>query len=341
MNKPEQQKFSAEQTLKPVLGPVVKAGWVLGSQLGASQPTVALTGAPRSGTTWLLEMLERTTGARRIYEPCHLAKMKRRKIELGWRPWLPPEADHPALRHYLSDLFSGREISLGSMVGNLDYSPLAVFAFAKRLLFAPGTVIKFCRVQRLLPWITERFDVPIILLIRNPLAVVASQMASPLWDYERIVSSPPAGFPELREAFPQLMDYACSLTHAEEIMASVWAFDYLIPFSQWDKLDGTRLVAYEDLVQHPGRTLRKVINHFGLPSNESHEEFFRQPSASTEPGSNVLQGNNPLTTWRQRLTAEEVDRILAVVRRFGLDFYGQGLVPNRDHFPSRKASIGG
>lgn len=301
--------------------------WDLGTLLGASDRTVIIVGAPRSGTTWLLEMLERAARGRRIVEP-FLYFEPRRSAEhnfgLGWRPYLAENEGHPPMEDYLRRLLRGNDVTFRQANAVPSHGRLG---FAYRLLFARCTVIKMCRGMRLLPWMDERVSVPVTLLIRHPLAVIASQLEHPdAWNEHD--GSHPVLCTRVRQKHPTLVEYAEGLDYLEQKLAATWAFDYLIPLERWGSLDNVQLVTYESLVRLPTSTIRRVLEHLGL-SGDADRARADEPSATTRADSNVAVRSDPLSTWQRRLSDREVSRILDVVHTFGLDFYDSSLMPNR------------
>ena len=57
----------------------------------------------------------------------------------------------------------------------------------------------------------------------------------------------------------------------------------------------------------------------------SAESRLRKPSKTTQTGSHVADGKNPLTFWQSKLSSGEVDEILDIVHRMGIDFYTEDL----------------
>lgn len=317
------------------LRPFIRPAWSLGTWLGSSEHTVVLTGSPRSGTSWLLEMIERATGARRIWEPFFQQQqpVDERNFGLGSRPYLRPATDRTDLECRLANLFTGHGVSPGSATGANPYGRVEM---GRRLSCAPATVVKFCRAQRLLPWLLDRFHIPAVLLIRHPLAVVSSQLEHPSWSHDRVEDTHPIMCDRIRRDYPELAAWSEQLDRPEERLAATWTFDYLVSLANWSKIEGLMLVTYESLVQAPVEALTEILAHLGL-SGDAAKSDSRLPSASTRTSSNVAQGRDPLATWRRRLDEGQIRRILAVIERFGFEIYDRALVARPSHLPDERA----
>lgn len=305
---------------------VASLAWRIGSLQQEKGAVILITGSQRSGTTWLLELLETLPGTRRVWEPFgwdipqpsdpkRLEKAIQTNVGLGQRPYLPVGTNHPELESFLNALLSG-----------LNRDPLAVptrldsrWEMLKRLVVPTRTVIKFVRAQRLMPWLLHRFPVKTILLMRHPLAVVASQLR--LLGHDWIREEHPIVSKELAAEYPELAEYAVRLPHLEEKLAATWCFDSLIPLQKWTYCRNALLVPYETLVRDPENELQRMEQHLGIQFPEATLQRIRYPSSTTMTDSNVIAGKDPLRTWESRLSPEEVQRILNVVGRFGIDIY--------------------
>ena len=139
--------------------------------------TIVICGCPRSGTTWLAEILASIPGYGVINEP----------LQINWFPeaecagfssertYKRADEDWPEGEWYLRSIFAG----------NFDRPLVGSTGGKGRLLSALGhlpnkkIIAKFVRANRLLPWMALRFPVKaFVLIIRHPCAVVASQMKS-------------------------------------------------------------------------------------------------------------------------------------------------------------------
>jgi len=130
--------------------------------------TLTISGSPRSGTTWLGEVLASLPGACLLWEPLHLQRQKDlAKRGFSWRT-LPSGLEDPEpVYATLRDILRGRRLNAGMVHPG---TPLRTVA--KRRFW----VIKFVRANALLPWIGSQpeFRAP-LLLVRHPCAYSAQQ----------------------------------------------------------------------------------------------------------------------------------------------------------------------
>jgi len=140
------------------------------------ESTVLISGTPRGGTTWLMEILETLPEYKSIFEPLHngwfpeSSKFTLPSDNIPLRPYHPTESVYPELEHYLGRVLKGDVVSL------VPHYTLTLNDVYRRL-FAKKILVKFVRANRLLPWITRNFNVKkIYLIIRHPCATISSQI---------------------------------------------------------------------------------------------------------------------------------------------------------------------
>jgi hypothetical protein len=180
-------------------------------------------------------------------------------------------------------------------------------------------IVKCIRMNRLLPWLTERFPTRApVLVIRHPCAVIASQIAAG-W-------APPTEHPDpdLLSDFPQARSVIEGLETDEELRAAGWALDTLVPFSsptphRWVTLPYEIALRGEEV-------LDPVFANWGITRPRGLLERMRKPSSTT-----TLRGAaraDPLTAWTKQLSSDQIRRILDVTKALGLDFYGEDPAPD-------------
>lgn len=279
--------------------------------------TIVVTGSPRSGTTWLGELMSTVPGYRMLYEPLDMNRhAESRAMGLGWRPYIAPGTDWPEAEAFLYRILTGQL---------LNRSTTTHLSMAQ-ILTRKGWVIKFVRASAILKWMTERFPLRTpLLLIRHPCAVVASQTRSG----RQTVSIPMKITPSFAAAFPELADYMGTLKTQEEARAARYCMHYYPPLSL-PKPHPWHLVTYERLVRQGRQELEQIFEALEMEMPAEAIKHLRIPSATTKDWSNVRAGKDPLAGWTKNLSKEQIKQILAVTSTFGLDFYGEDLEPDYD-----------
>ena len=293
---------------------------------GAVEDAVMVAGTPRSGTTWLAELLATLPGYKHLDEPLHLNNPA--PPDLDWRTYVAPDARRPRLRTYLERVFRGQ--ARGHYKTEADSRVGRVVELCRH----PSVVAKFVRAHRLLHWIDEIFDLRgIVILVRHPCAVVASQLdyehsetndwaqASPGEKVETVLAG---SLPDsLVNRFAPLVR---DLDTGEEVLAALWAVDTYCALRLHGDPPG-HIVAYEDLVASPRETLNSVFASLGATPPTAALEHIDVPSDSAASDLHRENTRRQLSKWRRKLTDGQANRILSVVRAFDLDLYSEDLRP--------------
>ncbi len=279
--------------------------------------TIVVTGSPRSGTTWLGEIMRTIPGYCLLYEPLDMNRAPGAgEMNLGWRPYIAPGTDWPEAEVFLRGILTGKLVNRETAKHNS----------MGQILARKGWVVKFVRASAILKWMTEKFPLRTpILLIRHPCAVVASQIRGG----RDTVGIPMQITPSFAAAFPELSAYMQTLKTQEEARAARWCMHYYPPLSL-PKPHPWHLVTYERLVRQGRTELEQIFKAIEIEMPAEAVNHLRIPSATTKDWSNVHTGKDPLMGWTRNLTKEQIGRILKVVSTFGLDFYGEDLEPDYD-----------
>jgi Sulfotransferase family len=276
--------------------------------------TIVITGSPRSGTTWLAELLGTIPRSAMLWEPLFPdADPELRRIGFTERTYIRPEGERPEMEAYLRRVLTGRVLNRWTLQRT---SLLDVYR-------ATRWIVKFVRANMLLPWLARRFPVrrP-LLLIRHPCAVVASQSRIASWREATI-----SDCPEFFDAFPRLRSTCSRLKTQEEILAARWCLDYFVPLTT-PPPHAWQIVSYERLVLEGPRELQKIFAGLNIAMPPDAAAHLHTPSATARPWSGIRQGVDPLDGWRRVLSPIQCQRVLDVTSAFGLDIYGHDLEPD-------------
>lgn len=134
--------------------------------------SIIVLGGPRSGSTWLQEVLASITGLSPVYEPLRWGtdrSLPHRGLADGF--WAPDEsAGDPQMRHYFEEILAGRRLSHWS----------ATQTSLTRHAGAEGVLVKLIRANRAANWLGKNFpEATQVRIVRNPLSTVSSMKFSP------------------------------------------------------------------------------------------------------------------------------------------------------------------
>lgn len=272
-----------------------------------------LVGTARSGTTWLGDLLADRLHARMLFEPFHPDRVAG-AAPFGSMPYRREEEDDPALEEFCRSVFAG---TLGGAWVDRE----------ARWLRPRARVVKSVRTALLLPWLRRRFpEVPFVVLVRDPVAVVRSRLAagwSPDPDFFSLLGD--GGL--VADTLGGDAAWARGLATPEERSALVWALHYRVATAHADSDPRTATVRYEHLASDPDEEVARVLEALGL-------EPALPTRSSRRPSSTARKGRTP----RQRAGARQGapleaalrGRVNEVVSRLGLaHLYGTGATATR------------
>jgi hypothetical protein len=285
-------------------------------------PRVLVAGLPRSGTTWVGEVLGRTAGARYLHEPDnHLVRPEAwwAKQGLGPYPELRPGTSAADYERLWERAFAGGPAGPSPVYAGLRILQRAgaprvsgLLASRQRPRPAPGPlVVKSVHCARSLEWTADRFGPAVVVVERHPFGVIASWRKlgwADFLDTDRAalrhsaavlgVDPPPPGAPWLERA--------------------AWHYGLLSSY-----LDAARrrhphwlVVRHEVLCGGPEPAFRRLAGRLGLTFTEETARFL---AASNRPG----DGYSTHRLWheqvdggRSRLTPAERALVEATLARF-------------------------
>lgn len=273
--------------------------------------TIVISGAPRSGTSWLAEILHTIPRTSILSEPIRAdVDPGLRSLGFSGRIYIPPEAERPEAEEWMMRLLSGRILNY-----NTHHTTL------REIMRCKHHIIKFISANRLLRWMAERFPIrPPILLIRHPCAVVASQMRYEGWKNDMCVQVDS----RFLEAYQWVKDILRDIKTQEEVFAVTWCMDYFAVLST-TKPHPWILVTYEKLLNQGEGELQRIFNALEIDMPGDTVKRLKVPSWSSRRESPIKTGKDLQADWTTFLSQDQVKRILDLVSVFGLDFYGKDL----------------
>ena len=90
------------------------------------------------------------------------------------------------------------------------------------------------------------------------------------------------------------------------------------------------LTTYDHATKDPEKEFGRLLEAWQLPMPADLVARAASPSGTTDRGSQLVAGVDARSGWEKLLDADDVDRILRVVRAFGLDFYTDDRMPDAE-----------
>jgi len=279
-----------------------------------------ICGDPRGGTTWLAHLVKEVQGTALIWEPLMISKVKEfARLGFEWRQYIPEQEQWPEARAIMERVFKGQLLS----------SYLCQQSSPKSVREAKHLLVKFCRANQLLPWLTREFAfrVPPIYLVRHPCAVVASQLKQGGWRNVHATFSLPNG--RYHEFYSKHAAYLGKINSVEKNLAATWCMCNAVPLSHPDNNKRWITLTYESLLMNGGAELERIERRWNLRFPDKSYNRLAEASSTTVEGSPIGDGKarEQLRYWQTELSNKQIDDILSVLDYFKISLYNNGPMP--------------
>jgi hypothetical protein len=291
-----------------------------------SNTNIAIFSEPRGGSTWMAELMCKIKDSIFISEPLYLIPPypEIAKVKFCFHQYIPENAEWIEAEEFFRKLYNREIGSFKSL--RLYYNNYSLRGISKAKYF----IYKCCTSNMLLPWVTAKFNINPIYVIRHPCAVVSSQLKYGHWNY--VLKDPKKYFPNLEcryhEIYLVYKDIIDKIKKPEERLAAEWALHGSIPIKHPENDKRWITVSYESLYKNPEFEITRIFNRLNLEIPESIFSDIRKPSLSTikESVLNIKTGNQ-LANWKNQLSKQQVQNILNITREFKMDMYDESLEP--------------
>ena len=298
-------------------------------RLAPCDPSDALViaGAPRSGTTWLLEVLEGLPGYKALNEPL-LRQGTRAKHGFRARSYVA-EGHGASLekKAFLTDVLSGRVGPDMRWAFRGEGRRAALLAHARNR----KVLVKFCRINRMLPWFGTHFLTRgLIFVVRHPCAVVSSMVRFG-WEHVFEWRDKPWSPLQIDDLPGDVQDVFAPLVERVrdrlDALAVIWCLDHYVPLV-YSREHPWLLVPYERLVLNGAGELGRIADGVGFDLDERIEGRIDLPSSSVK-GRVEESAVDQILKWKHQLDPESIDRVLSFVDECGLSaIYDDAVEPN-------------
>lgn len=276
---------------------------------GGPEDAVFVAGSGRSGTTWLADAINYRREYRLVFEPFHPGKV-REVSGFGWRQYLRPEDRR---EEYLEP--ARRVLSGAVRDGWVDRF--------HRTFVARRRIVKDVRANLMLGWLCENFpEMPMVLILRHPCAVVESQMAL---GWRDILDETLEQRDLVKDHLEPLLDEALAVRDPFDRRVFLWCVENYVPLRQLAP-NRIHVVFYENLLTDPATEQRRLFGRLGLDFDEATVPGTKPPSPVSRKG-----GSRSVDGWRSVVSGERQRRAVKTLALFGLDrVYGEGPMPDPD-----------
>lgn len=288
----------------------------------AGRPDVFLCSTPRSGSTWLMELIWSQADFKACNEPLDVRNPLVRRY-LGIADWtdLYNRSALPILRRYFQAISTGRLHALDPVPLRGNYRPVTHRIVFKIIMGG----------EERINWFRETFNGQIVYLIRHPIAVSLSREYYPRIgtmlnsDYGRHFTTDQISLAQ------RILETGSKLEQG--VLA--WCLENAVALRA--ATDDWLIIAYEDLILDPQPVIAQLAERLDLPEPERMLRRLLVPSAvkaksNRETQQALERGTDRrwlIEKWRTHVGDSEERQVMGILEHFQIDIYRPGeLVPN-------------
>lgn len=278
--------------------------------------------SPRSGSTWLMELIISQDNIKYIDEPLHTNRHKGflTDIDPTWSEIYGSARRKDKFLKFFDRIMNG-ELFVGQQKfkhiyrGDFDY-------------FTDRRVFKVLRAKDLINDFEDKFDIKVVYLLRHPIAVALSlvkeNMEGRVGHY--------LNNKEYRKRFlnKELIEFSNSILEAGsqlEVRILQWCLENLPPLKFLDNKEWT-IISYEEMVIEEEKSLNKLYQELELEDLDKLYEQVGRPSRTTadkEAKKNIDKNNKEflIKKWKSKISESEENKVFDILDKFGIDVYQQ------------------
>lgn len=295
--------------------------------------TIVVLGFGKSGTTWIADIISKITGQLILFEPIH-PSVTDLATEFSY---LPVKANEKSelLKSFYDDVLNKRDRKKWLMRNHVPDRLEKISERFLEILWEECSIAGFkeIRANFMIEWFMKHLDASIVFIMRHPGATVSSIKGRPnFWEF---------GWPETYNIFLERTIYnerykhhkiadnvnvvAGAETYAEKC-AVMWAITHAIALPELTRL-GLPIFYYEDFYDFPFNSSRALMRYLGYDHVNIHPAYLFTPSMTTLltiHGIQIMEDERAkkgIAFFEERLSAEELDSIMRIVKAFGITCY--------------------
>ncbi len=277
--------------------------------------TILIVGSGRSGTTWISNLVNYKNEYRDVFEPFHPRHVPLAQ-NIPYNIYLRPGETHSAIRAVAHALLSGAFQNEWTNRNN-------------RRRVATQRLVKEIRLHHWLKWLAGEFpQMPIVFVLRHPLAVIESRRALAWAARLEIFLKRPELMQDQLAPFVSHIEQA--LTFPEQSLERnvfFWCIENYVPLRQF-RAGEMHIAFYENFVTEPENETRRLFNFLHKAYEPRVLAALEIPSSQTRADSSVRQRDNPLERWQKTFSSEQIAWTVETLQLFDLHrIYNDALTP--------------
>ena len=299
------------------------------------QANILVTGAHRSGTTWVGRTIAFHDSIKYISEPFNVSHPNQ-NVNLTFRTWfthVPTSVQFgeiknafdnlltPNISTLLTLLFYNRKNCIQNILQSTKINVLQYFNKLRILIKDPIAIFSA-------GWLYRRYGLKVVCLIRNPFGFIGS-LKKANWNYyfSDLFEQEVFLKERLYEYYPEIKKYAENPSDLIDHGCLLWNLFHSAILEYQNRYPSWLFVKHEELAADPVNAFRKVFSYLDLHMDERINTQIEEYTSSKNKGEANTTSFRPrdarqtITAWKNRLTPNEIDRVRLATNRVATQLY--------------------
>lgn len=296
---------------------------------------VVVTGIHRSGSTWVGNVLSKSSTVKYIHEPFNgICPSGVCTADFPYTYMHVNEENEEAFYPALSDMFQ-LKYSLPAGLSAAD-SPASYLRLVKHYtsslndrLRNKTPLVKDPMAVLSAEWLAQEFDATILILVRHPAAFVSScyQLG---WGFhfKHFMNQPILMDTYFLPFAAEIKEYTDGSHNLIERLSFLWKLIYSVVADYRQRHPDWLIVRYEDICSDPTASFENILHYCNLEKTAKVSAFIEESTGATQP-KDILNNihsikrdtRKQIDVWKQRLPQTDVDFIRSRVESVSSAFY--------------------
>lgn len=293
---------------------------------------ILVTGAHLSGSTWIGKIIASAPGIKYIHEPFNveITRYQYKSPLKYWFQHVSPGHDKKyevEVKQYLQTFY---KLRLSSFLKDLSQvhsvkKVASLLIDAKDKITKPRPLFKDPIALLSSEWIAKTMNADIIISVRHPAAFTAS-LKMKNWDFNfnNFVQQHQLTDTYLQPLKETIHEYALSKQDVISQGILLWNILYGVT-KQYDLKykDKWQIIRNEDLSLNPFEQFKSMFQKLDIKFNDKIASEIQKTTGGALYNKTSRDSKSNISTWKQRLTPEEIERIKEGTREVWPHFYSE------------------
>lgn len=293
---------------------------------------IIISGSHRSGTTWVGKVIDESNKIKYIHEPFSPRNMRKDSPIKRWYEYIDSddsEIKQIIFKQYINNFINSPIKHLKDRF-HLRQSPITLksilrFLNSNHIKIGGIPLIKDSMTLMSLEWFQTEYSPKIIICIRHPAAFVASlKIQNWNFDFNNFLNQEKLMNFYLKEFSSEINFYSNNKKDIVDQGILLWRIIHkvILNYQKYHNREWL-FIRHEDLSLDPINEFSKIFEYINIPFNVNIKEYIIKNTTNNVLSDYSRNSKKNITTWKERLSLEEILRIKQGTSDLYMKFYSE------------------